>query len=165
MRKSLTYLSFIYIAIIFYSCQDNEQPRFRLVNPTESGINFNNTIKENDSVNVVDFLNVYNGGGVAVGDINNDGMLDAYFSGNMVSGRLYLNKGNLKFDDISNQSGIMDNRWGTGVTMVDINQDGWLDIYVSVSGDLGNNKKANLRYINNHDLTFTESAAEYGLAD
>ncbi len=165
MRKSLTYLSFIYIAIIFYSCQDNEQPRFRLVNPTESGINFNNTIKENDSVNVVDFLNVYNGGGVAVGDINNDGMLDAYFSGNMVSGRLYLNKGNLKFDDISNQSGIMDNRWGTGVTMVDINQDGWLDIYVSVSGGLGNNKKANLLYINNHDLTFTESAAEYGLAD
>lgn len=165
MKKFLFYFSFFYIAFIFYSCQDEKQTRFNLVDPTESGINFNNSIKENDSVNVVDFLNIYNGGGVGVGDINNDGLLDVYFSGNMVSGRLYLNKGDMKFDDISDQSGVIDNRWGTGVTMVDINQDGWLDIYITVSGGIGDAEKSNLLFINNHDLTFTESAAEFGLAD
>lgn len=110
-------------------------------------------------------MNIYTGAGVAVGDINNDGLVDIYFSGNMVSGRLYLNKGNLKFEDISEQAGILNDRWGTGATMVDINQDGYLDIYICVSGSAKEEERANMLYVNNGDMTFTEKASEYGLAD
>jgi hypothetical protein len=146
-------------------CGSRSSTGFRLVPPSETGIHFENTIQENDSVNVLDYMNIYTGAGVAVGDINNDGLTDVYFSGNMVSGRLYLNKGGLKFNDISESSGILNSSWGTGVTMVDINQDGWLDIYVCVSGGAPEAERANLLYVNNRDLTFTERAAEFGLAD
>lgn len=153
----------------FSSCQKNKSALFRLLPPSKSGIDFNNTILENDSVNVFKFMNVYTGAGVAVGDINNDGLVDVYFSGNAVSGRLYLNEGNLKFRDISEEAGIINNRWGTGATMIDINQDGWMDIYVCVSGGAKEPERANLLYINNGTSkelpTFTESAASYGLAD
>ena len=107
------------------------------------------------------------GGGVAIGDINNDGLQDLYFTGNMVSNKLYLNTGNLQFEDISESAGVSgDSRWYTGVTMADVNNDGWLDIYISVlSGSEKHQKPVNQLFINNQDLTFTEQAAAYGLAD
>lgn len=147
------------------SCGKNKDTLFQLVDPKESGIGFSNTIVENDSINVFEYMNIYTGAGVAVGDINNDGLTDVYFSGNMESGRLYLNKGNLKFEDITEQAGVLNSRWGTGVTMVDINQDGWLDIYVCVAGAGKVEDRANLLYINNGNNTFVERAAAYGLAD
>ena len=110
------------------------------------------------------FRNFYNGGGVAIGDLNNDGLPDVYFTSNMGDDKLYLNKGDLKFEDITASSGIrQDGKWNTGVTFADINHDGWLDIYVCSSGHMGTGDRKNKLYINNHNLTFTESAAQYGL--
>jgi len=107
---------------------------------------------------------MYLGGGVAVGDINNDGLEDLYFTGNMVSNKLYLNKGNMVFEDITKSAGVAgDSRWFSGITMVDINQDGYLDIYCSVGGK--NEPNNNVLYINNKDNTFTEKAKEYGIDD
>src|SRR5437867_4071073 len=107
------------------------------------------------------------GGGVAMGDIDNDGLPDIFFAGNMVSSRLYLNKGNMRFEDITESAGVKTDRWATGATMVDINNDGYLDIYVSVSGPPWSRgeSRANLLFINNRDGTFTEAAAKYGIAD
>ncbi len=152
------------------SCQSDHPQVFKQLASGKTGIHFNNKIEENEQYNVVDFANIYTGAGVAAGDVNNDGLTDLYFSGNMVSGRLYLNKGDLAFEDITESSGIENVRWGTGVTMVDINQDGWLDIYVCVSGIGPLPERANLLYINNGTNadgipTFTESAADYGIAD
>jgi hypothetical protein len=130
-------------------------------------VTFANTIPVNDSMNVQTDVYVYNGAGVAVGDIDNDGLPDIFFSGNMVSSRLYRNKGHMKFEDITDRAGIRTNRWATGATMVDINNDGYLDIYVSVSGPEWSRpeQRANLLFINNRNGTFTESAAKYGIAD
>jgi len=170
MRILKTYILFV-VVILAFSCGQNETTLFRLLDKTDTGIDFQNTIQENDSINVFEYMNVYTGAGVAVGDIDNDGLVDVYFSGNMVSGKLYRNLGNLKFEDISETSGIENNRWGTGATMVDINQDGLLDIYVCVSGGAAIADRANMLYINNGpsaetgEITFTEKAAEYGLAD
>ena len=130
-------------------------------------MDFSNTISETDSFNYYTFPYLYMGGGIAIGDINNDGLQDLYFTGNMVPNKLYLNQGNFQFEDISNSAGVSgDNRWYTGVAMADVNHDGWLDIYVSVlSGSGKKQKPVNQLYINNQDLTFTEQAAAYGLAD
>jgi hypothetical protein len=140
---------------------------FELLSPNETGVTFANTITTNDSLNVRTDAYVYNGAGVAIGDIDNDGLPDIFFSGNMVSSRLYLNKGHMRFDDITDRAGVKTNRWATGVTMVDINNDGYLDIYVSVSGPEWSKsaQRANLLFINNHNRTFTEAAAQYGIAD
>src|SRR5262247_4056534 len=138
-----------------------EQPVFRLLSPSRTGITFANTVTTNDSVNVQNDVYVYNGAGVAVGDIDNDGLPDLFFSGNMVSSRLYLNKGNMRFEDITERAGVHTNKWCTGATMVDINNDGFLDIYVSVSGPGRGSKgaeRANLLFVNNGDGTFTEAA-------
>src|SRR5213079_937106 len=110
---------------------------------------------------------IYNGAGVAIGDIDNDGLPDIFFSGNMVSSRLYRNTGDMRFEDITKSAGVTTNRWATGSTMVDINNDGYLDIYVSVSGSERSKGKdrANLLFINNGDRTFTEAATRYGIAD
>src|SRR2546429_3534561 len=142
-------------------------PVFKLLSPTETGVMFANTITTSDSLNVRTDAYVYNGAGVAVGDIDNDGLPDIFFAGNMVSSRLYLNKGNMRFQDITQSAGVMTNRWATGVTMVDINNDGYLDIYVSVSGPPWSKpeERANLLFINNGDHTFTEAAARYGIDD
>src|SRR5262245_9998889 len=144
-----------------------EQPVFRLLSPSRTGITFANTITTNDSMNVQNDVYVYNGAGVAVGDIDNDGLPDIFFAGNMVSSRLYLNKGDMRFEDITKRAGVETSRWATGVTMVDINNDGYLDIYVSVSGPPWSKpeQRANLLFVNNGDRTFTESAAKYGIAD
>ncbi|MGB5667933.1 MAG: VCBS repeat-containing protein [Maribacter sp.] len=171
MKKALPFFLCISCLFNIFSCKENEHVRFKLLKASKTGIDFNNTIKENDSINVFEYMNIYTGAGVAVGDINNDGLVDVYFSGNMVSGRLYLNKGNLKFEDISDKAGLLNNRWGTGATMVDINQDGLLDIYVCVSGSAKKSERANMLYINNGpstnsgQVTFSEKAMEYGLAD
>jgi len=140
---------------------------FRLLSPAQTGVAFANTITTTDSVNVQTDVYIYNGGGVAVGDIDNDGLPDIFFAGNMVSSRLYLNKGDMRFDDITESTGVKTNRWATGVTMVDLNNDGYLDIYVSVSGSERSkgSDRANRLFINNGDHTFTEAAARYGIAD
>src|SRR6184192_4797184 len=155
--------------VLFDGCgqQQKTPPLFRLLTPDQTGVRFANTITTTDSVNVQTDVYIYNGGGVAVGDIDNDGLPDIFFAGNMVSSRLYLNKGDMRFDDITESAGLKTNRWATGATMVDINNDGYLDIYVSVSGSERSKgqDRANLLFINNGDRTFTEAAARYGIAD
>ena len=149
------------------SCSDKEasqQRQFKVLDSDQTGIDFANTLSENDSVNYFTNAYIYMGGGVSAGDINNDGLIDLYFTGNMVPNKLYLNKGGLQFEDISLAAGVSgDDRWYTGVTMADVNADGFLDIYCSVSGLYGTQE--NQLFINNGDLSFTESAKEYGLAD
>jgi hypothetical protein len=140
---------------------------FELLSAGETGIDFANTITVSDSFNVQTDAYIYNGAGVGVGDIDNDGLPDIFFAGNMVSSRLYLNKGHMRFDDITKVAGVATNRWATGVTMADVNNDGFLDIYVSVSGPAWSkgDQRANLLFINNGNRTFTEAAQRYGIAD
>src|SRR5919198_137272 len=142
-------------------------PRFKLLSPHQTGITFENTITTNDSFNIQTNVYIYNGAGVAVGDVNNDGLPDLFFTGNMVSSRLYLNKGDMRFEDVTERAGVKTHCWATGATMVDINSDGYLDIYVSCSGPEWSRGKdrANLLFINNGDGTFREAAAQYGIAD
>ena len=161
--KQLAKLSSIVFVLILFSCtQKKEKPLFELMENT--GIDFENKITDGELENSFLFRNFYNGGGVAIGDINNDGLPDIFLTSNMGDNKLYLNKGNMKFEDISLKAGLkQDSMWSTGVTMVDINGDGWLDIYVCNSGHMKTGNRKNKLYINNHDLTFTESAAQYGL--
>ncbi|HZI41854.1 MAG TPA: VCBS repeat-containing protein, partial [Gemmatimonadaceae bacterium] len=149
------------------SCRLRERHVFELQSPNETGVAFVNTITTSDTFNVLTDPYIYNGAGVAVGDIDNDGLPDLFFAGNMVSSRLYLNKGKLRFEDITELAKVSTKRWATGVAMVDVNNDGYLDIYVSVSGPPSSKAadRANLLFINNHDRTFTESAAKYGIDD
>ncbi|HJP60107.1 MAG TPA: VCBS repeat-containing protein [Gemmatimonadaceae bacterium] len=145
----------------------SEPPVFKLLSPKETGIDFANTINATDSFNVQTDVYIYNGAGVAVGDIDNDGLPDIFFSGNMVSSRLYLNRGSMHFADITTAAGVGTKRWATGASMVDINGDGLLDVYVSVSGPEKTKAedRANLLFVNNGNRTFTEAAAKYGIAD
>jgi len=139
---------------------------FELLSSEDTGIDFINNVQEFENFNYYVYAYILNGGGVAVGDINNDGLPDLYFSGNMVPNRLYINEGDFKFRDISASSGTADVvGFATGVSMIDINNDGLLDIYVCKSGALIEEERKNLLYINNGDLTFTERAAEYGIDD
>ena len=141
---------------------------FESISSETSNIVFSNDLKENVETydNVFNFDYFYNGAGVAVEDINNDGLLDIIFSGNQVENKLYLNKGDFKFEDISKSSGInTGKKWSNGVTFVDINNDGWQDIYISQGGPNNRSNRNNLLFINNHDLTFTEKAQELGLDD
>ncbi len=162
----LVHLSFFLII----SC-NNKHPLFNKISSDQSGIHFNNQIIENDTLNPLDVTNIYNGGGVGIGDFNNDGLQDIYFTGNLVSNKLYLNKGNLKFDDITKEAGVeVKRRWARGTSIIDINNDGWQDIYVSISMDKDPEKRQNLLYINqgldkNGVPVFKEMAAEYGLND
>jgi hypothetical protein len=138
---------------------------FTLLKSEETGVDFINKVENQKNFNIFKYRNFYNGGGVAIGDINNDGLADIYLTGNMEPNKLYLNKGDFKFEDISEQAGVLGSKpWSTGVLMVDINADGLLDIYVSNAGNLEGNNHDNDLYINNGDLTFTEQASEYNLA-
>lgn len=167
--KNLVIYNFLFtlFALNFISCKEAQMKLFTKMKDDETGIDFENKLKENNpDFNILTYPYFYNGAGVAVGDINNDGLPDLCFTGNMVKNRLYINKGNLKFEDITEKSGIAEKGgWCTGVTMVDINNDGWQDIYICRSGSGNVNDRRNLLYINNHDLSFTEKAAEYGLDD
>jgi enediyne biosynthesis protein E4 len=147
--------------------EESGPPVFKLLTPEHTGVSFANTITTSDSVNVQTDVYVYNGAGVAIGDIDNDGLSDLFFTGNMVSSRLYLNKGAMRFEDITGPAGLTTTRWATGATMVDINADGFLDVYVSVSGPEWSRgeDRANLLFINNGNRTFTEAAGRYGIAD
>jgi hypothetical protein len=156
---------FLFIAM-FFSCDNNTEnyTAFNKLISDNSGIDFSNNLIENDSLNYFTYAYIYMGGGISAGDINNDGLIDLYFTGNMVSNKLYLNKGDLKFEDISVLAGIEgDSRWYTGTTMIDINNDGFLDIYCSVGGK--SSPKENQLFINNGDNTFTEQAKKYGIDD
>ena len=161
--KSLAAIATLFV--ISCSSPKKQDALFELVE--NSGINFNNKVTDNDTINILNYRNFYNGGGVAVGDINNDGLPDVFFTANQGANKLYLNKGGFKFEDVSAKAGFLDKKqFSTGVVFVDINNDGWLDIYVSNAGSMDNEQvRANQLFINNHDLTFTEKAAEYGLAD
>ncbi len=144
---------------------------FRQLSASHTGIHFNNEIVENDSINPLDMEFLYNGGGVAVGDFNNDGLPDLYFTASQVSNKLYLNKGNLQFKDITAAAGVTGNgRWSNAASIVDINNDGWLDIYVCATINKDPDQRANLLYINqglNKEGVpyFKEMAKAYGLAD
>ena len=164
--QALSYLVVVMICSCNLSNNKNasNQTFFKEISGIESGIAFTNTITENDSLTYFKFPYIYMGGGVAIGDINNDGLSDVFLTGNMVANKLYLNKGNMEFEDITSSANIEgDQRWYTGVTMTDINNDGFLDIYLSVSGKYEDTR--NQLFINNGDQTFTERAAEFGIDD
>src|SRR4029079_18158972 len=133
MRHSVR-VALVLLALSSACGKTGERPLFKLLTPGQTGVNFANPCPACDSVNVQTDVYLYNGAGVAVGDIDNDGLPDIFFAGNMVSSSLYRNKGSMKFEDITRAAGVATTRWATGASMVDINGDGLLDIYVSVSG-------------------------------
>ena len=143
-----------------------QKPLFESLSSSKTGVTFKNMLKETPKSNVLTYEYFFNGGGTAVGDINNDGLDDIYFTANMASNKLYLNQGDFKFTDITKSAGVACNDgWKTGVTMADVNGDGLLDIYVCYSGKGDPAKRRNKLFINNGNLTFTDKAAEYGLDD
>ena len=165
----MNYFLYVLILILFFSCNrtgENDQILFELLSTNKTGINFENSLTYSDDFNIYKYRNFYNGGGVGLGDVNNDGLLDIYLTANQLSNRLYINKGNFVFEDVTKTAQIGGSRaWSTGVSMVDINFDGWLDIYVCNSGDVNGDNKQNEFFINNGDGTFSENAEEMGLAD
>src|SRR6266436_1943019 len=165
-RPLRKYLSFLFaLAALLSSCRrtPSAPQLFVAVAPEASGITFANTLPEDSAVNIVNYLYYYNGGGVAAGDIDGDGLVDLYFTSNLGSNRLYRNLGHFRFEDITDRAGVADSvGWKSGVTMADVNGDGRLDIYVSGVNYLGMQGR-NVLYINNGDVTFTDRTAEYGL--
>lgn len=150
------------LGVLVFSCTETPSSQFSKLSTVETGIEFANKLTETHKYNYFTYPYMYLGGGVAVGDLNNDGLEDIFFTGNMVPNKLYLNKGNFEFEDVSQSAGLSgDQRWYSGATLVDINQDGYLDIYCSVGGK--NPPNNNVLYINNKDNTFTEKAKEYGI--
>ena len=150
----------------FFSCKKDKPKNaiFTQLPGSETNITFNNRNIESDSLNILDYLYFYNGAGVASADFNNDGLEDLYFISNQESNKFYLNKGDLKFEDLTPKTGLAGTgNWKTGVTVVDINDDGFQDIYVSVATGIKSFKGKNQLYVNNGNLTFTESASKYGL--
>ena len=152
--------------IICMSCNNNKGKLFTSLSHKKTGITFKNLIHETEEFNILDYGYLFNGAGVGIGDINNDGLPDIYFCGNFVESRLYLNLGDFKFRDITKEAGVDGGgKWNNGVVMADINGDGFLDIYVVSSTDGRPKFRKNLLYINNGDLTFTESASAWGIDD
>lgn len=169
IRDRLYHLGISGVLIFLYGCTDSKESMFELVSSKQSGITFRNEITETDSLNVLRLEYIYNGGGVGVGDFNNDGLPDIFFSGNQVPGKLYINKGDFRFEDITLKSGIETLFWSTGVALVDINNDGLLDIYLSTISPTKNQSVPNQFFINkgieNGLPSFKEEAQEIGLAD
>ena len=154
----------IFLLLLCFSCKNEENSKPLFVLKNNIGITFSNTLKETEELNPYTYKNFYNGGGVAIGDINNDGLLDLYFSGNLVDNQLYLNKGDWKFENITKKAQVAcKDIWSSGVTFVDINHDGFLDIYVCQAGPPKTKNRHNQLFINNGDLTFTEQSKKYGL--
>ena len=170
LKATAAYLIAI-ITFCFLSCNQHKDPEnkhalFQMMSSSVTGITFNNRVEDTKDLNIFNFRNFYNGAGVSIGDINNDGLPDIFFTANQGKNRLYLNKGNWKFEDITDAAGIVSgNKWYTGVTMADVNGDGWLDIYVCNSGGLVGYNNPNDLYINQKNGTFKEEAAKYGLDD
>ena len=171
MIKYRSIILLLLIILHFFGCNTSKKRKlFEYVNSSRSKITFSNTIVENDSINPSDCLNCFNGGGVGIGDFNNDGLSDIVFSGNQVSSKLYLNKGSLQFEDISIPANFSTKSWVNGVSIVDINTDGYDDIYLNVGGINCEENCKNLLFVNNGldkngIPTFTEQAEAYGLAD
>ncbi|MBC7423190.1 MAG: VCBS repeat-containing protein, partial [Ferruginibacter sp.] len=157
------------LCLLFLSSCHKGQPKktdqlFETLPSSYTGINFANIVDYTEELNIYTYRNFYNGGGVAIGDINNDGLPDIFFCSNLKSNKLYLNKGNFKFEDITEKAGLnSEGIWSTGATFADVNGDGLLDIYVCKSGDFKGKNRSNALYINNGNNTFTESAKAYGL--
>ena len=152
------------LPLLFFGCKKEQSKLFKLVAPQSSNITFKNTLKPTATLNILDYMYFYNGGGVAIGDINNDGLVDLFFTGNQVKNKLYLNKGNFKFEDITEAANIAGQAdWNTGATMADVNGDGLLDIYVCAVSGINGLKGRNELYINKGNLTFKEQAIPYGL--
>jgi enediyne biosynthesis protein E4 len=161
IRWNLSYL----IILIFFGCQSSDSSVFELLDSKSSGITFSNTIAISDSLNALVFEYVYNGAGIGVADFDKDGLMDLFFAGNQIPSQVYLNKGSLKFEDITLKTGInTKNIWCTGVSIVDINQDSYPDIYLSVAG-YSKEETRNLLYVNQGDLSFKEEAKKYGIDD
>jgi enediyne biosynthesis protein E4 len=176
--KPILYFLLLPVIAVNFCCKQHvvKKPLFESV--TNAGVDFNNTVTDNDTINIINYRNFYNGGGVATGDINNDGLADIFFTANQGSNKLFLNKGNFLFEDISIKAGFANKlQFSTGVVMADVNADGWLDIFVCNAGSMHNAAlRSNQLFINNHlspspngegggEVTFTESAAKFGLAD
>jgi hypothetical protein len=161
----MTKIYLLSILLICVSCSNQEaEKQFVLVSESQSGIDFVNQLKSTDKLNILDYLYYFNGGGVAIGDINNDGLQDIYFTGNQTKNKLYLNQGAFNFNDITETSGTSGtSEWNTGATFADINGDGLLDIYVCAVTDICDLEGKNELFINNGDNTFTEKAAAFGL--
>ena len=171
MVSNIFKISFIAILFVIIGCQEEKfmekrNTLFESMNNDSLGVDFTNTITNTADFNIFNYRNFYNGGGVAIGDINNDGLQDVFLTSNMSSNKLYLNKGNWTFEDISDSAQIEESdKWSTGVVMVDINGDNYLDIYVCNAGYQKDVTQKNALFINNKDLSFTNKAKEYGLDD
>ena len=169
--RSLIVYSSLVIFVFLSSCNSRHsdltnKPLFTLLDSKQTNIDFVNKLEFTEEFNTYTYRNFYNGAGVGIGDFNNDGLPDIYFCGNQIGNKLYINKGNFVFEDVSERAGVAcTGSWSTGVSIADVNGDGWLDIYVCKSGKPGTPHRHNELFINNGDLTFTEKAAEYGLDD
>ncbi|MGB4849326.1 MAG: VCBS repeat-containing protein [Saprospiraceae bacterium] len=163
----------IVTSALMFACNEKTESNslnnklFTLIDPDNSGIHFENKLEFDSKFNIYTYRNFYDGGGVAIGDINGDSLPDIYFSANMGGNKLYLNKGNLEFEDMTAKAGVEGRvgSWSTGVTMADVNGDGWLDIYVCHSGEMKDDSRKNELFINQQNGTFKEQAEQYGLAD
>ncbi|WP_234737030.1 VCBS repeat-containing protein [Tellurirhabdus bombi] len=171
LRRSLCFLTVAFVSWLISSCQFSRQSLFSLLPADETGITFSNRVTSNDTMSILNFEYMYNGGGVALGDFNNDGLEDIFFSGNQVANKLYLNKGNFKFEDITEKAAVGGSgKWCSGVMLVDINNDGWMDIYVAATVSRNAAMRENLLYVNQGASNgaapvFKEMAKEYGIAD
>lgn len=166
----IRFFLFLLLPFFFLNCSKensaNNDTLFSKLAASKTGINFVNEVKNGADMNIFKYRNFYNGGGVAIGDVNNDGLSDVYFTSNLGTNKLYINKGNFEFEDISKKAGVEGTKtWSTGVVMVDLNADGLLDIYVCNAGNNLGDQQKNELFINNGNTTFTEKAAEYNLAD
>ncbi len=169
--KGLSIGAMLLISLLVCSCKKGQSdfvqtPLFSLLDEKKTGVSFLNQVEYTEEYNTYTYRNFYNGAGVGLGDFNNDGLPDIYFCGNIVDNKLYINKGNFVFEDVTERAGVAcPDVWSTGVSIADVNGDGWLDIYVCKSGDPNAPNRCNELFINNGDLTFSEKAAEYGIAD
>lgn len=169
IRKPLPFvIPALAFAFALSSCSNNaetETTQFTVMGSHLTNVTFSNTLSQNEDFNIIEYLYFYNGGGVSIGDINNDGLEDIYFTSNQSSNKLYLNKGNFIFEDITDRAGVAGTgNWKTGTSMADVNGDGYLDIFVCGVGNYKRFNGRNQLFINNGDLTFTERSDEYGLA-
>lgn len=164
LRAMNKFYSLGLVALLMLSCSEKQDRLFEKLDSASSNITFKNELLESKNISILDYLYYYNGGGVALGDINNDGLVDIYFTSNQGKNKLYLNKGNNKYEDISKKAGVEgESDWNTGTVMADVNGDGYLDIYVCAVVGINGFEGHNELFINNKNNTFTESSAEYGL--